>query len=159
MKVIFVFLQRQYGYQQEEERSLNSLDDSPAFPLLSAPSRFRSRGNPLDRDQQLLQDLVSFYLTSPSSSSSSSPMQSFSRHRGAAAPAARFPSSPSSSSSSPSSFFTELDFPLDYGEDYVSQMSQLSKQQQDQAEKKAQKELDALSGLDGEEGEEAKEAN
>ncbi|XP_018516822.1 LOW QUALITY PROTEIN: receptor-type tyrosine-protein phosphatase-like N [Lates calcarifer] len=159
----YTYHQQQYGYQEEEERSLNSLDDNPAFPLLASPSRSRSRGNPLDRDRQLLQDLVSFYLTSPSSSSSSSssassssssssPVQSLSRHRGAvaaaAAAAAGFPSSSSSSSSS-SSFLPELDFPLDYGEDYVSQMSQLRKQQQqEQAEKKAQKEYNTLSGLD-----------
>ncbi|KAF3688327.1 Receptor-type tyrosine-protein phosphatase-like N [Channa argus] len=134
----YTYRQRQYGYQEEEERSLNSLDNNPAFPHLATSSR--SRGNSLDRDRQLLQDLVSFYLTSPSSSSSSSsssPVQSLSRHRGASG----FPSS--------SSFFPELDFPLDYGEDYVSQMSQLSKQQQqEQAEKKPQKEYDALSGLD-----------
>uniref|UniRef100_A0A3B4Y783 Protein tyrosine phosphatase receptor type N n=1 Tax=Seriola lalandi dorsalis TaxID=1841481 RepID=A0A3B4Y783_SERLL len=125
---------QQYGYQEEEERSLNSLDDNPAFPPFASPSRSRSRGT-LDRDRQILQDLVSFYLTSPGG-------------------AAAFPSSlSSSSSSSSSSFFPELDFPLDYGEDYVSQMSQLSKQkqqqeQQEQAEKKAQKEHNALSGLD-----------
>lgn len=140
-------LQQQYGYQEEEERSLNSLDDNPAFPLLATASRSRSRGDPLDRDQQLLQDLVSFYLNSPSSSSSSSsPVQSLSRHRGAAA--AGFPSSSSSSSSS---FFPELDFPLDYGEDYVSQVAQLREQQQQQAAaKKAKEEYNALSGLDGE---------
>ncbi|KAL7369747.1 hypothetical protein ABVT39_007540 [Epinephelus coioides] len=146
----YTYHQQQYGYQEEEERSLNSLDDNQAFPLLGSPSRSGSRGTPLERDRQLLQDLVSFYLTSPSSSSSSSspssPVQSLSRHRGAAA--AGFPSSSSSSSSS--SFFPELDFPLDYGEDYVSQVAQLSKQQQQQqqAEKKAQEEYDALSGLD-----------
>nr|XP_033471580.1 receptor-type tyrosine-protein phosphatase-like N isoform X1 [Epinephelus lanceolatus] len=156
----YTYHQQQYGYQEEEERSLNSLDDNQAFPLLGSPSRSGSRGTPLDRDRQLLQDLVSFYLTSPSSSSSSSssssPVQSLSHHRGAvAAAAAGFPSSSSSSSSS--SFFPELDFPLDYGEDYVSQVAQLSKQQQqqqqqeqqqEQAEKKAQEEYDALSGLD-----------
>lgn len=132
--------QQQYGYQDEEERSLNSLDDNPAFS-----SRPRSRGNSLDRDRQLLQDLVSFYLTAPSSSSSSSssPAQALSRHRGAVAAAAGFPSS----------FFPDLDFPLDYGEDYVSQVAQLRKQQQqDQAGKKAQQEYGALSGLDGEKG-------
>ncbi|KAM8722376.1 receptor-type tyrosine-protein phosphatase-like N isoform 5-T5 [Acanthopagrus schlegelii] len=139
---------QQYGYQEEEERSLNSLDDNPAFPLLTTASRSRSRGDTLDRDQQLLQDLVSFYLTSPSSSSSSSssPVQSLSRHRGAAA--AGFPSSSSSSSSS---FFPDLDFPLDYGEDYVSQVAQLREQQQQQqqaADKKTKDEYNALSGLD-----------
>ncbi|XP_069020078.1 receptor-type tyrosine-protein phosphatase-like N isoform X2 [Embiotoca jacksoni] len=144
---------QQYGYQEEEERSLNSLDDNPAFPLHPSPRRSRTRGNPLDRDRQLLQDLVSFYFTSPSSSSSSSsssPVQSLSRHRGAIAEAAGLPSSLSSSSSS-SSFFPELDFPLDYGEDYISQVAQMSKQQepqQEQTEKKAQTEYDALSGLD-----------
>lgn len=154
MFVVYVSLQQQYGYQEEEERSLNSLDDNPAFPLLASPSRSRSRsnGNPLDRDRQLLQDLVSFYLTSPSSSSSSasSPLQSPS-HRTAGA---GFPSSlSSSSSSSSSSFYPELDFPLDYGEDYVSQMAQLRKQQQlEQAKKKAQEEYDSLSGLNGERG-------
>lgn len=143
---VCVLLQQQYGYQEEEERSLNSLDDNPALPLHPSSYRSRSRGSPLDRDRQLLQDLVSFYLTSPSSSSSSSssPVQSLPRHRGAvAAAAAGLPSSLSSSSSS--SFFPELDFPLDYGEDYVSQVAQ-----QDPAEKKAQDEYDALSELDGE---------
>ncbi|XP_056286758.1 receptor-type tyrosine-protein phosphatase-like N isoform X2 [Pseudoliparis swirei] len=138
--------QEQSKYQEQEERSLNSLDP-PGFPLLAAPPR--SRGDPLERDRQLLQDLVSFYLTSSSSSSSSSsPVQSLSRHRGAVAAAAGFPSSlsSSSSSSSSSSFFPELDFPLDYSEDYVSQVAQLSKQQQE--EKKEQEEYDAVSGLD-----------
>ncbi|KAM9334309.1 receptor-type tyrosine-protein phosphatase-like N [Symphorus nematophorus] len=148
----YTYHQQQFGLQEEEERSLNSLDDNAAFPLLTSSSRSRSRGNPLDRDRQLLQDLVSFYLTSPSSSSSSSsPSSSLSRHRGAVAAAAGFPSSSSSSPSSSSSFFPELDFPLDYGEDYVSQVAQLGKQQQqqqEQAQKKAQEEYDALSGLD-----------
>lgn len=143
---VCVLLQQQYGYQEEEERSLNSLDDNRALPFHPSSYRSRSRGSPLDRDRQLLQDLVSFYLTSPSSSSSSSssPVQSLPRHRGAvAAAAAGLPSSLSSSSSS--SFFPELDFPLDYGEDYVSQVAQ-----QEPAEKKAQDEYDALSELDGE---------
>ncbi|XP_035764455.1 receptor-type tyrosine-protein phosphatase-like N [Neolamprologus brichardi] len=140
----YTYHKQQYGYQEEEERSLNSLDDNRALPFHPSSYRSRSRGSPLDRDRQLLQDLVSFYLTSPSSSSSSSssPVQSLPRHRGAvAAAAAGLPSSLSSSSSS--SFFPELDFPLDYGEDYVSQVAQ-----QEPAEKKAQDEYDALSELD-----------
>lgn len=139
-----VCLQQQLGYQDEEERSLNSLDDSPAFPLLSSSSsRSRSRGNSLDRDRQLLEDLLSFYLTAPSSSSSSS--SSLSRHAGGGGgtAAAGFPSSSSSS------FFSDLDFPLDYGENYVSQVAQLKKQQEEE-KKKQQEEYDALSGLDGE---------
>lgn len=145
---VCVLLQQQYGYQEEEERSLNSLDDNRALPFHPSSYRSRSRGSPLDRDRQLLQDLVSFYLTSPSSSSSSSssPVQSLPRHRGVAAAAAAAAGLPSSlSSSSSSSFFPELDFPLDYGEDYVSQVAQ-----QEPAEKKAQDEYDALSELDGE---------
>uniref|UniRef100_A0A671YW33 Protein tyrosine phosphatase receptor type N n=1 Tax=Sparus aurata TaxID=8175 RepID=A0A671YW33_SPAAU len=51
-------LQQQYGYQEEEERSLNSLDDNPAFPLLAAASRSRSRGDPLDRDHNLSSGLL-----------------------------------------------------------------------------------------------------
>lgn len=146
-----VCLQQQLGYQDEEERSLNSLDDSPAFPLLSSSSsssRSRSRGNALDRDRQLLEDLLSFYLTAPSSSSSSSSLSRHAGGGGGGTAAAGFPSSSSSSSS----FFSDLDFPLNYGENYVSQVAQLKKQQQQQQEekKKQQAEYDALSGLDGE---------
>uniref|UniRef100_A0A1A8EVW9 Protein tyrosine phosphatase, receptor type, Nb n=1 Tax=Nothobranchius korthausae TaxID=1143690 RepID=A0A1A8EVW9_9TELE len=130
--------QQPFGFQDEEERSLNSLDDNPAF----LPST--SRGNALDQDRQLLQDLVSLYLTSPSSSSSSS--QSLPRLRGAVSPG--LPSSSSSSSSS--SLFPELDFPLDYREDYVSQVSQLRKPppSQQQQQKKTESAFDILSGLD-----------
>ncbi|KAM3585270.1 uncharacterized protein V6R79_012568 [Siganus canaliculatus] len=136
----YAYHKQPFGLQEEEERSLNSLDQIPA--------RSRSRGGPLDRDRQLLQDLVALYLTSPSSpssSSSSSPVQSLSRHRGAAG----FPPSASS-------FFPELDFPLDYNEDYISQMAKLSEQKkkkedqvpvQDQDQEQEQ-EQDTLSGLD-----------
>lgn len=137
--MLHVVLQQQFGFQDEEERSINSLDD------LHAPSsRSRSGENSRDRDKQLLQDLVSFYLSAPSSSSSSSsPVQTLSRNRGGTG----FPSSSSSSS-----FFPNLDFPLDYGEDYISQMTQLREQQQQQQaeEKKMQEEYETLSGLDGE---------
>lgn len=86
------------------------------------------------------------YLTEPSSSassSSSSPSQSLSLHRAPVAAA--------SSLSSSSPFFSDLDFPLDYGEDYISQVAQFSKQApREQMEKKVQNEHDILSGLDGE---------
>lgn len=129
-------MQQQFGFQDEEERSINSLDD------LHAPSsRSRPGGNSRDRDKQLLQDLVSFYLSAPSSSSSSSsPVQTLSRNRGGTG----FPSSSSSSS-----FFPNLDFPLDYGEDYISQMTQLREQQQPE-KTEMQEEYETLSGLDGE---------
>lgn len=125
-----------FGLQEEEERSLNSLD-----ALHPSASRSRPGGSPRDRDRQLLQDLVSFYLSAPSSSSSSSPGQTLSRHSGGMG-------FPSSSSSSSSSFLPNLDFPLDYGEDYVSPVTQLRKQKQ--AEKKKMQEYESLPGLDGE---------
>ncbi|XP_023820256.1 receptor-type tyrosine-protein phosphatase-like N isoform X2 [Oryzias latipes] len=128
----------QFGYQNDEERSLNSLDENPSFSR-SGPAR-----NSLDRDRQLLQDLLVSYLTEPSSSassSSSSPSQSLSLHRAPVAAA--------SSLSSSSPFFSDLDFPLDYGEDYISQVAQFSKQApREQMEKKVQNEHDILSGLD-----------
>lgn len=132
--MLSVFWQQQFGLQDEEERSLNSLDG-----LHASASQSRSGANSRDRDRQLLQDLVSFYLSAPSSSSSSSPVQTVSHHRGGTG-------FPSSSSSSSSSFLPNLDFPLDYGEDYFSHVTQLRKQQK-QAKKK---EYETLSGLDGE---------
>ncbi|XP_076022011.1 receptor-type tyrosine-protein phosphatase-like N [Genypterus blacodes] len=144
----YTYHKQQLGYQEEEERSLNSLDNSRAFPLLSPLSRSRSKpGQTLDRDRQLLEDLLSLYLTSSSSSSSSSPAQSLSRHLGAVPAAAGFPSSSSS-------FFPELDFPLDYGEDYGPQVETVNKQQelqeqQEQQEQQEKKEYDSLMGLDG----------
>ncbi|KAM9766883.1 LOW QUALITY PROTEIN: receptor-type tyrosine-protein phosphatase-like N [Menidia menidia] len=89
---------RQLGYQDQEERS--------STPWTRPRPPPRPGGGPLDRDQQLLQDLVALLLGPPSSSSSSS-------------------------------FLPELDFPLDYGEDYVSQVKPAQK-----------KEQDSLSGLD-----------
>ncbi|RVE75213.1 hypothetical protein OJAV_G00014400 [Oryzias javanicus] len=129
--------QPQFGYQDDEERSLNSLDENPSF------ARSGPAGNSLDRDRQLLQDLLVSYLTEPSSSpsSSSSPTQSLSLHRA--------PVGAASSLSSSSPFFADLDFPLDYGEDYISQVAQLSKQApREQMEKTVQNEHDILSGLD-----------
>ncbi|XP_047211856.1 receptor-type tyrosine-protein phosphatase-like N isoform X2 [Girardinichthys multiradiatus] len=127
MQTPLPYTYHKFGYQDEEERSLNTLDDNPTF----------HKGNSLDRDRQLLQDLMSFYL-SPSTSSSSS-LQSLPRHRGAVA------------ASLPSSVFPELDFPLDYSEDYVSQVSELRKQPEPETEKQQQQqqEYDILSGLDG----------
>ncbi|XP_014845539.1 PREDICTED: receptor-type tyrosine-protein phosphatase-like N isoform X2 [Poecilia mexicana] len=101
----YLVLDPYHQNQNQEQRSLNSLDQNPTF----------QRGDALDRDRLLLQDLLSLYL-------SSSP--ALPRHRGA--PAAG------------SSLLPDLDFPLDYSQDYNSQDPQLKKQ-----------ELDVLSGLDG----------
>ncbi|KAL7826150.1 hypothetical protein SRHO_G00338880 [Serrasalmus rhombeus] len=100
---------QKYGYQDEEERSLN-LVEGDVYPPSSSHSRgSASRPHPLDRDTQLLQDLVSLLLSSPA--------QPDSRHRVA---------TPLSSSS----FFQGLDFPLDYSKDYVSQDVEVSSQQE-----------------------------
>ena len=120
-------LQQNYGYQDEEERSLNSLEGDNFH---RSSSRSGGKGTrPRDRDRQMLQDLVSLYLSSPA--------QPASRHRGAA-------------SLSASPFYQELDFPLDYTEDYISQEVEISKQQQKQEPKKPQKDYGSLSGFSGE---------
>lgn len=69
----------------------------------------RPRPNALDKDAQLLQDMMSLLLSSPA--------QPTTRHR-VATPL----------SSSP--FFQELDFPLDYSKDYISQNIGASSQDQ-----------------------------
>ncbi|XP_056157088.1 receptor-type tyrosine-protein phosphatase-like N [Lampris incognitus] len=133
----YSYRQQQYGYQEDDERSLNSVDDGRAFSLMPpALPRAGARGGarPLDQDQQLLQDLVSLSLSS-SSSSSTTP-----RHRGALSAAAGLPAS---------NFFPEVDFPLDYSEDYDSQDAGLSQQRQGEQEgERAQKYYDPLAGLD-----------
>ncbi|KAI4873063.1 hypothetical protein NFI96_025489 [Prochilodus magdalenae] len=78
-----------------------------------------------DRERQLLEDAVSFYL--------SSAQPSF-RHRGAAG----LPAAP---------FYEDLDFPLDYGEDYTLQERPSSRQRNN---KKVPQDYSSLSGLDDE---------
>ncbi|XP_026069845.1 receptor-type tyrosine-protein phosphatase-like N isoform X1 [Carassius auratus] len=101
---------QRYGYQDEEERSLN-LVEGGRYPPASA----RIRGNsPLppsrDKDDQLLQDLMTLLISSPA--------QPTSRHH-VAAP------------HSTSSFFQDLDFPLDYySKDLFSQDEKISGQQE-----------------------------
>ncbi|KAI4880659.1 hypothetical protein NFI96_013442, partial [Prochilodus magdalenae] len=101
---------QKYGYQDEEERSLN-LVEGDMYPASSSHAKgSASRPHPLDKDTQLLQDLISLLLSSPAQPSS--------RHRVA---------TPLSSSS----FFQGLDFPLDYSKDYqVSQGEEVSSQQE-----------------------------
>ncbi|XP_016342132.1 receptor-type tyrosine-protein phosphatase-like N isoform X1 [Sinocyclocheilus anshuiensis] len=103
---------QRYGYQDEEERSLN-LVEGGRYP----PASSRIRGNSplppsLDKDDQLLQDLMTLLLSSPA--------QPTSRHRVAAPP-------------STSSFFQDLDFPLDYkdyNKDLFSQDEKINSQQE-----------------------------
>lgn len=126
-----------YYFQDKAERSLNSLEENPTSPFFRYSSpRTGSRGKALERDKQLLQNLVSYYLTFPSSSSSSSSsVQPASRYRGAPAESFGLASS-----------FPELDFPRDYDPNYVSQIERLSKQPLSNVMPK----YDALAGLDGE---------
>nr|XP_057907212.1 receptor-type tyrosine-protein phosphatase-like N isoform X3 [Doryrhamphus excisus] len=123
----YIYHQQKFGYEDEDERSLNSLEDNPVSPFLRVPPRSRFQGKAVDRDRQLLQHMLS-YLTSPSSSSSSS-----SRHRGA----------PGTSSAMA---FPDLDFPLDYDEDYLAQVKHLSTEQQQRS--KPMLKYNAMAGLD-----------
>ncbi|XP_051913399.1 receptor-type tyrosine-protein phosphatase-like N isoform X3 [Hippocampus zosterae] len=126
-----------YIYQQDEaERSLNSLEENPTSPFVRYSSpRTGSRGKALERDKQLLRNLVSYYLTFPPSSysSSSSTVQPASRYRGAPAESFALASS-----------LPELDFPRDYDQDYISQIEGISKQPLSNVVPK----YDALAGLD-----------
>uniref|UniRef100_A0A8C2AQ33 Protein tyrosine phosphatase receptor type Nb n=1 Tax=Cyprinus carpio TaxID=7962 RepID=A0A8C2AQ33_CYPCA len=103
---------QRYGYQDEEERSLN-LVEGGRYP----PASSRIRGNSplppsLDKEDQLLQDLMTLLLSSPA--------QPTSRQR-VAAP------------HSTSSFFQDLDFPLDYkdyNKDFFSHDEKINSQQE-----------------------------
>lgn len=95
------------------------------------PASSRFRGNSplppsLDKDDQLLQDLMTLLLSSPA--------QPTSRHRVAAPHSA-------------SSFFQELDFPLDYNKDFFSQDEKINSQQE---EKKGPQKYGVFSGHSGE---------
>lgn len=101
-----------YGYQDEEERSLNLVDGGrspPASPRIRGSSPLSQS---LDKDDQLLQDLMTLLLSSPA--------QPTVRHRVAAPHHA-------------SSFFQDLDFPLDYKEynkDFLGQNEDINNQHQ-----------------------------
>lgn len=98
---------QKYGYQDEEERSLNLVEGGDRYPASSSHSQGPApRPQPPDK---LLQQLLSLLLSSPA--------QPTSRHRVA---------TPLSSSS----FFQGLDFPLDYSKDYASQDMGVSSQQE-----------------------------
>uniref|UniRef100_A0A8C2IBM3 Protein tyrosine phosphatase receptor type Na n=1 Tax=Cyprinus carpio TaxID=7962 RepID=A0A8C2IBM3_CYPCA len=110
-----------YSYLQED--MTHSLQPHSSMGYQRAPSRAGAQQR--NRDRQLLEDAVSLYL------SSSQP--SF-RHRGAAA----LPAAP---------YYEDLDFPLEYGEDYTLQEQPSSVQRNN---KKVPQDYSSLSGLDGE---------
>ncbi|XP_048090926.1 LOW QUALITY PROTEIN: receptor-type tyrosine-protein phosphatase-like N [Alosa alosa] len=120
MQSLDPYTYQQYTYQDDQERSLNSVNGG-RYPRPSSRSGVSQGARPQDLDRQVLQDLVSLYLSPPAPPAS--------RHRVAA---------PLSSSSS--------FFPLDYTEDYISQDLEVSKQQQ--LDKKAPQDYGPLSELD-----------
>uniref|UniRef100_A0AAY4EZU5 Protein tyrosine phosphatase receptor type Nb n=1 Tax=Denticeps clupeoides TaxID=299321 RepID=A0AAY4EZU5_9TELE len=118
---------QEYGYQDDEERSLNSVEGG-RFPHASSRSRAGGVRHPHEHDRgrlQALQELVSPFLSSSA--------QTASRHR-VAAPL----------SSSP--FFPEMDFPLDYTDNYISQDLEVNNQPLD---KKTPQDYGPLGKLDG----------
>lgn len=104
-----------------------NLVDGGRYP----PASSRIKGNSplppsLDKDDQLLQDLMTLLLSSPS--------QPTSRHRVAAPHSA-------------SSFFQELDFPLDYNKGFFSQDEKINSQQE---QKKGPQKYGVFPGHSGE---------
>ncbi|XP_058258918.1 receptor-type tyrosine-protein phosphatase-like N isoform X3 [Hemibagrus wyckioides] len=115
MQSLEPYTYQKYGYQDEEERSLNLVDGN-TYPSSSSRAT-RPRPNALDKDTQLLQDLMSLLLSSPA--------QPTTGHR-VATPLSTSP------------FFQELDFPMEYSKNYVSQGMGASSQEQ---KKKSSKQL------------------
>ncbi|XP_055727910.1 receptor-type tyrosine-protein phosphatase-like N isoform X2 [Salvelinus fontinalis] len=127
-----------YTYQQHRyqdmERSLHQ--GGRVYPG-PRPSSRSQHAKQRERDRQLLQDIISLYL-------SSSPAQPSFRHRGAAA----LPASP---------YYENLELPLDYVEDYSVTEQDTARQQlrqqkmqlqQQQQKKKVSQDYSSLAGLD-----------
>uniref|UniRef100_A0A672KIM4 Receptor-type tyrosine-protein phosphatase-like N n=1 Tax=Sinocyclocheilus grahami TaxID=75366 RepID=A0A672KIM4_SINGR len=110
-----------YSYLQED--MTHSLHPHTSMGYQRPPSRAGAQQR--DRDRQLLEDAVSLYLSSTQPSL---------RHRGTAA----LPAAP---------YYEDLDFPLEYGEDYTLQEQASSAQRNN---KKIPQDYSSLSGLDGE---------
>ncbi|XP_064833047.1 protein tyrosine phosphatase receptor type Na [Oncorhynchus masou masou] len=102
---------QQHRYQEDVERSLHQGGGVYPGPRPSSSSRSQ-QAKQRERDRQLLQDVISLYL-------SSSPAQPSFRHRGAAA----LPASP---------YYEDLELPLDYVEDYGLTGPDTARQQQQQ---------------------------
>ncbi|XP_047669241.1 receptor-type tyrosine-protein phosphatase-like N isoform X2 [Tachysurus fulvidraco] len=107
MQSLEPYTYQKYGYQDEEERSLNLVDGNMYHTSSSRVPR--PRPNALDKDTQLLQDLMSLLLSSPG--------QTNTGHR-VATPLSTSP------------FFEDLDFPLEYSKNYVSKGMGGSSQEQ-----------------------------
>uniref|UniRef100_A0AAZ3PGF1 Protein tyrosine phosphatase receptor type Na n=1 Tax=Oncorhynchus tshawytscha TaxID=74940 RepID=A0AAZ3PGF1_ONCTS len=127
---------QQHRYQEDVERSLHQGGGVYPGPRPSFSSRSQ-QAKQRERDRQLLQDVISLYL-------SSSPAQPSFRHRGAAA----LPASP---------YYEDLELPLDYVEDYSLTEQDMARQQQQQKKirlllqqqkKKVPQDYSSLAGLD-----------
>ncbi|XP_071197611.1 protein tyrosine phosphatase receptor type Na isoform X3 [Salvelinus alpinus] len=125
---------QQHRYQEDVERSLHQ--GGRVYPG-PRPSSRSQHAKQRERDRQLLQDVISLYL-------SSSPAQPSFRHRGAAA----LPASP---------YYENLELPLDYVEDYSVTEQDTARQQlrqqkmqlqQQQQKKKVPQDYSSLAGLD-----------
>lgn len=110
-----------YAYLQDDIS--HSLNSHSGVGYQRPSSRSGSQQQQRDRERQLLEEAVSLYL--------SSAQPSF-RHRGAAG----LPAAP---------YYEDLDFPLDYGEDYTLQERPSSRQR---TNKKVPQDYSSLSGLD-----------
>ncbi|XP_029557904.1 receptor-type tyrosine-protein phosphatase-like N isoform X1 [Salmo trutta] len=123
---------QQHRYQEDVERSLHQ--GGRVYPG-PRPSSRSQQAKQRERDRQLLQDVISLYL-------SSSPAQPSFRHRGAAA----LPAPP---------YYEDLELPLDYVEDYSlteqdtarQQQQQKKIQLQQQQQKKVPQDYSSLAGL------------
>ncbi|CDQ99867.1 unnamed protein product [Oncorhynchus mykiss] len=107
------------------ERSLHQ--GGGVYAGLRPSSRYQ-QAKQRERDHQLLQDVISLYL-------SSSPAQPSFRHRGAAA----LPDPP---------YYEEPELPLDYVEDYS--LTELAMARARQQQQLPQHDYSSLAGLDGE---------
>ncbi|KAM9447935.1 uncharacterized protein ACWYII_013273 [Salvelinus alpinus] len=120
-----LFSYQQHRYQEGVERSLHQ--GGGVYAGLR-PSRYQ-QAKQRERDRQLLQDVISLYL-------SSSPAQPSFRHRGAAA----LPAPP---------YYEEPELPLDYVENYsLTELAMARARQQQQQQQLPQQDYSSLATLD-----------
>ncbi|XP_071004810.1 receptor-type tyrosine-protein phosphatase-like N [Oncorhynchus clarkii lewisi] len=117
------FTYQQHRYQEEMERSLHQ--GRGVYAGLRPSARYQ-QAKQRERDHQLLQHVISLYL-------SSSPAQPSFRHRGAAA----LPAPP---------YYEEPELPLDYVEDYS--LTELAMARARQQQQLPQHDYSSLAGLD-----------
>ncbi|XP_064803365.1 receptor-type tyrosine-protein phosphatase-like N [Oncorhynchus masou masou] len=117
------FTYQQHRFQEDMERSLHQ--GRGVYAGLRPSSRYQ-QAKQRERDHQLLQDVISLYL-------SSSPAQPSFRHRGAAA----LPAPP---------YYEEPELPLDYVEDYS--LTELAMARARQQQQLPQHDYSSLAGLD-----------